>query len=215
MNEAFPISKNLTQEALTRRFVQRFPKRSDEMKSGIDKIVKSIDDISMYTGKTKDIATESSQAAKNGFNAMNKSLNNMEVISQTSSEMRGIFSTISELANQTNLLAFNAAIEAIRAGEHGVAFSVVAGEVQKLAERSLQAAKEISQMINKTTGQIEEGYGLSKSVVANFEDILENTQKTEASVGSIVSASAQQLKDSQGLVSVVRQLTAEVGGNAS
>jgi methyl-accepting chemotaxis protein len=107
---------------------------------------------------------------------------------------------ISEIASQTNLLALNAAIEAARAGEHGLGFAVVADEVRKLAERSSEAAKEITQLIKESSRRVAEGAELSDKVGISLESIGQAVEKTAAGITQIAeqtesqSASADQVR---------------------
>jgi methyl-accepting chemotaxis protein len=87
---------------------------------------------------------------------------------------------IQEIANQTNLLSLNAAIEAAKAGEHGRGFSVVADEVRKLAERSAGAAKDIEELIRQAHGTVSSG-------AERVAETLRNLESIRAQIGAIAS----------------------------
>ena len=108
------------------------------------------------------VAKETSKLAEQGGAAVQKSIEAMDLIRNSSTQIGEIIQVIAEIASQTNLLALNAAIEAARAGEHGMGFAVVADEVRKLAERSNQAAGKITSLIKESTQQVEKGAQLSR-----------------------------------------------------
>ncbi len=155
-------------------------------------------------------ATHSAQNAAAGMEKVNVAINMMKNVAaqvnnsaqvvgnlgKRSDEIGKIVGTISEIAEQTNLLALNAAIEAARAGEHGKGFAVVADEVRKLAEQSGSAASNISQLINtiqhdtvsavdsieKGNTSVKEGMNFVLETGEAFKSIENQVEKLTASV---------------------------------
>ncbi len=118
-------------------------------------------------------AYQTVDSAKQVGRNMDSNIEAMRSIEQSSQQIAEAVTLISDIAEQTNLLALNAALEAARAGEHGKGFAVVADEVRKLAERSATSAKNISQLIQNSTKQVEEGVRISEQAGGSLKSIVE------------------------------------------
>ena len=146
--------------------------------------------------------------AEQGQETLSASIESTELFQKSATSIVEIVRIISEIAGQTNLLAFNAEIEAARAGEHGVGFSVVAGEVRKLAERSSTAARDISRLIDESNARVTEGTGRSGLARDAFGHIVASVHQTSDAIERIASLAAAQEAVSGEVVELVTQLVA-------
>ena len=171
---------------------ERLGATSEEMSANVEELTASITSIAQNGREANKLAMEAQSEAKDGTHAVQESLSAMEAINGSASEIGDIVKVISDIANQTNLLAFNAAIEAARAGEHGRGFAVVADEVRKLAERSSAATKEISKLIGESTNRINKGSKVSESAASAFHQIAQRVEQTYAAISQIATGAEEQ-----------------------
>ena len=174
-------------------------------------------------------ATAMQKAAHYGSNSVTQSSNVMLEIEETmatttatvenlgrkSDDITSIISTITAIAEQTNLLALNAAIEAARAGEHGRGFAVVADEVRKLAEQSQLAASEVSTIVSSIQKEVNSiiaqnetgvkkvirGVEVTNETTDSLQNILQQTEKTSEILATMVAQIEQTLNNSQDVTS--------------
>lgn len=188
---------------------------TEEMNATIEELTASINSIAQNSKGADTIAKAAHLEAETGSKLILKAIESMELISKSSEDISEIVKIISEIASQTNLLAFNAAIEAARAGEHGLGFSVVADEVRKLAERSSQATKEITKLINESVKRISQGSEVSKQAGDAFGKIVSGVGKTTQSISEIASATEEQLIASKEVSIAIQQVADETEKSAS
>jgi len=187
----------------------------EEMNASIDGLTSSINIIAGNTSDADAMAKSTQHEAEIGAKAVAKSIEAMDLINRSSEDIGEIVKVISDIANQTNMLAFNAAIEAARAGEHGLGFSVVADEVRKLAERSSQATKEISKLINESVKRVSAGSEISRQASDAFDKILAGVLKTTGAISDISKATNEQLLTAREVSTAVQYIAEEAEKSAA
>ena len=187
----------------------------EEMNASIDGLTSSINIIAGNTSDADAMAKSTQHEAEIGAKAVAKSIEAMDLINRSSEDIGEIVKVISDIANQTNMLAFNAAIEAARAGEHGLGFSVVADEVRKLAERSSQATKEISKLINESVKRVSSGSEISRQASDAFDKILAGVLRTTEAISDISKATNEQLLTAREVSTAVQYIAEEAEKSAA
>jgi len=158
---------------------------------------------------------QAQNAGTKGGTAVDAAVTGMQAINQNSKQIGNILTVITEIANQTNLLSLNAAIEAAKAGEHGKGFAVVAEEVRKLAERSAQAAKEITALIHTSSKSIDDGTSMVNTAGSALQSIQEAISASAERMKAIGSQSQTQSQDSSTVVGAMGELSNIAEQNAA
>jgi methyl-accepting chemotaxis protein len=174
-------------------------KRTEEQASSLEETAATTEELAASVKASaqasKDaarIADEAMQAAESGGAIAGQAVDAMARIETASQKISDIIRVIDDIAFQTNLLALNAAVEAARAGEAGKGFAVVASEVRTLAQRSGEAAKDISGLISSSNAEVGEGVKLVRQAGDQLARILAASQKVAATIADISAASGEQ-----------------------
>jgi len=185
---------------------QNLAQGASEQAASLEETTAALAEMSAMTKKNAETAQqatglsgEAQRAASKGNEAMGRMSAAIGDIEKAASQTAKIIKVIDEIAFQTNLLALNAAVEAARAGEAGKGFAVVAEEVRNLAQRSADAAKNTSTLIEGSVNSAKHGVEIAGDVGKTLEEINTHATKVNALIAEIAAASKEQ---SQGIEQV-------------
>jgi methyl-accepting chemotaxis protein len=186
-----------------------------ELSTAINNVAITAEEAAELSNQTTKTALEGGKAVSISVEGMNRISEQMGRLEQDSNKIGEIIEVIDDIAEQTNLLALNAAIEAARAGEQGRGFAVVADEVRKLAERSGEATKQITLIIKGMQNNTKESVdsvadGLEKSIQTGkaFENIVSMVNESAQKVTEIAAASEEQSAQSGEVMQSVESIAA-------
>lgn len=191
--------------------------QAEKVSEAVKDIEKAVDDMTRAATRATEHGEAVLQAAEQGSESVGETVKGMKAIADSSNQISEILSVITDIAEQTNLLALNAAIEAARAGVHGKGFAVVADEVGKLAQRSSEAAKEITGLIKSSTTRVEEGTRLTEQSELALRRIADggkiNRQAIEE-ISSMAETLARGTENVNQLMTDLNKLSKDIAGYA-
>ncbi len=155
---------------------------AQDQNNELSQAAQEIDRFAAQNAQLRDDAAHTKETMQTLMQSVNAVATDIRKLGTRSSEIGQIVQTISEISEQTNLLALNAAIEAARAGEHGRGFAVVADEVRKLAERASNSTKEISTIIQETQTETLRAVNAMQSSLEQVTDGVQYVQQSEEKV---------------------------------
>ena len=233
----------VTTQGITNQLAEASEYQAQEIagaSTAINAMARSIDEVSATAIESADVAKKSVKIAYNGANVVHKAIEGMENIreqiqetskrikrlGESSQEIGNIIALINDIADQTNILALNAAIQASMAGEAGRGFAVVADEVQRLAERSALATKQIEMLVKtiqtdtshtissmeQTTLEVVRGANLSKDAGVALDEIQTVSNNLAKLISNISDAARLQSASAShiaGTMNVVQEITTQ------
>lgn len=197
--------------------LQRNSDSLDEVLTGVTQIAERSTTVAELARETAAEAEEGGYSVENNLTQMrfihesvSKSNKVIESLSVRSKEIGKILDVISGIADQTNLLALNAAIEAARAGEQGKGFAVVADEVRKLAEQSQSSTKLIADLINHIQKDTDNSVKIMGDVMKNAEQGVEVSIETSTKFHQIIERTRNITPQIEEITATVQQITANI-----
>jgi methyl-accepting chemotaxis protein len=210
--------------------------QASQVATAMQEMSSTVMQVSDNSNKAAEAARTASETARQGGAIVDQTLSKMRVIAESvsgtarkmeelgksSDQIGRIAAVIDDIADQTNLLALNAAIEAARAGEQGRGFAVVADEVRKLAERTTTATKEIAQMIKtiqdetksavsameQGTKQVEEGVQSTAKAGDSLKEIIHMAEQVGEMITHIATAATEQASATEEVNTNINQIAA-------
>lgn len=201
---------------------QSLAEGASEQASSLEETSASLEEMTAMTRQNTDNAnqanamvSEAGRAASEGRESMQRMSEAIVEIKQASDQTANIIKTIDEIAFQTNLLALNAAVEAARAGDAGKGFAVVAEEVRSLAQRSAEAARNTSALIESAQKSAENGVNVSKEVANVLSKINDTVARVSQLIAEVSAASNEQATGIEQVNNAVAQMNQVTQSNAA
>lgn len=186
-----------------------------ELAATVQELTHRMAEIAKNAGQARALTSQAADALELGDEKMREMQQSMRDITEASEAISNIIKTIDDIAFQTNILALNAAVEAARAGAAGKGFAVVADEVRNLANKSSEASKQTTLLIQQSAQAVEQGVALAEDTAQALNTAVEQARSSTGYVDSIATDSEDQAGALHQISIGVDQISAVIQTNSA